>query len=152
MKNLNLLALLLALAGLAVLPLWAALTGETVYAHDIPADKIIRIAAPLGTDGVQRAEIVGGEYYYKPNDIVVKVNTPVELKFKKAAGGYIPHDVIVKAPEAGINFKIDLKNDFQTVTFTPTKIGKYPMYCDKSLLWFATHQEKGMEGLIEVVE
>ena len=151
MKNLHLLTLILALAGFTFLPLWAVVSADVAYAHDIPADKIIRVVVPLGPDGVQRLEVVGGEYFYKPNDIVVKVNTPVELKFKKT-GGYIPHDVIVKALEAGINFKIDLKNDLQAVTFTPTKIGKYPMYCDKSFLWFATHQEKGMEGYIEVVE
>jgi hypothetical protein len=38
------------------------------------------------------------------------------------------------------------------VKFVPTKTGKYPMYCDKSLLWFKTHREKGMEGVIEVVD
>lgn len=110
-----------------------------------------RLVATVDADGVQRLEIVGGEYYYDPNYIVVKVNRPVEMKFKKAAG-YIPHNLIIKAPEAGINISVDMKGDPQTAKFTPTKVGKYPMYCDKSLLWFKTHREKGMEGMIEVVE
>lgn len=63
-----------------------------------------------------------------------------------------PTTSVAKAPEAGIDFDLDLKGDAQTITFTPTKIGKYPIYCDKSLLWFKTHRERGMEGLIEVVE
>lgn len=142
METLKLMALLLTFTSLTALPVLAA---------DSTPGKITRAVATLGPDGVQRLEITGGEYYYEPNYLVVKVNTPVELKVKKA-GGYIPHNLIAKAPEAGIDFKIDLKNDFQTIKFTPTKTGKFPMYCDKSLLWFANHREKGMEGMIEVVE
>lgn len=152
MKSHILLVLFLALTGFTLLPVWSGLTTpEATAAQDYPGGKITRVVAPIDADGVQRLEVIGGEYYYTPNQIVVKVNTPVELKFKKT-GGYIPHNVIAKAPEAGIDFKVDLKNDLQTVTFTPTKTGKYPLYCDKSFLWFATHREKGMEGVIEVVE
>ncbi len=110
-----------------------------------------RVVATVDADGVQRVEIVGGEYYFDPNYIVVKVNTPVELKVKKASG-YVPHNIGVKAPEAGIDFKVDIKEDPKPVKFTPTKVGKYPMYCDKKLLWFKSHKDRGMEGMIEVVE
>ena len=110
-----------------------------------------RIAAKIDADGVQRAEMIGGEYYYDPNYIVVKVNIPVELKVKKAAG-YIPHNLKANSRDAGIVFSIDIKSDPQTVKFTPTKTAKYPIFCDKSLLWMKSHRERGMEGLIEVVE
>lgn len=119
--------------------------------HDHGTWKEKRFVATIGADGVQRAEMVGGDYFYDPNYIIVKVNKPVELKVKKAAG-YVPHNLIAKAPEAGIDFNIDLKGDPQAVRFTPTKTGKYPIYCDKSILWFKTHRERGMEGMIEVVE
>ncbi len=110
-----------------------------------------RLVTKIDADGVQRAEMVGGDYYYDPNYIVVKINVPVELKVKKAAG-YIPHNLIAKAPEAGIDFNIDLKGDPLIIKFTPKKVGKYPIYCDKSLLFFKNHRERGMEGLIEVIE
>lgn len=110
-----------------------------------------RMVAILGADGVQRVEVVGGEYYFDPNYIVVKANKPVELKLQKTSG-YVPHNLIVKAPEAGIDFKTDMKKEPVTVKFTPTKVGKYPMVCDKSLLWFKSHKDRGMEGFIEVVE
>ena len=110
-----------------------------------------RTVAKVDADGVQRVEMIGGDYFFDPNYIVVKVNKPVELKVKKAAS-YIPHNLIAKSPEAGVVFKIDLKTDPQPVRFTPTKTGKYPIFCDKSLLWFKTHRERGMEGYIEVVE
>lgn len=124
---------------------------ESDQTHDHGTWKEKRFVATVDSDGVQRAEMVGGEYFYDPNYIVVKVNKPVELKVRKTSG-YIPHDLVAKSPEAGIDFKLDLKRDPQTVTFTPTKTGQYPLYCDKSLLWFKTHRERGMEGMIEVVE
>ena len=110
-----------------------------------------RFVAVVDDSGVQRVDILGGGYFFDPNVIVVKVRIPVELKVKKEPG-YIPHSMVVHAPEAGIDFKVNLTSDVQTVTFTPTKPGRYPLYCDKSLLWFKNHREKGMEGVIEVVE
>lgn len=129
----------------------AAYSAESADTHDHGTWKEKRAVAKVDADGVQRVEMVGGEYYYDPNYIVVKVNKPVELKFKKAAG-YVPHNLKATSAEAGIAFNLDMKGDPQTVKFTPTKTGKYPIFCDKSLLWFKTHREKGMEGLIEVVE
>lgn len=147
MKSSSYLLLLL----LLTLGPFTAAAADNAAPHDHGTWQEKRFVAPLDADGVQRAEMVGGEYFYDPNYIVVKVNKPVELKVKKAAG-YIPHNLIAKAPEAGIDFNIDLKSEVLTVKFTPTKVGKYPIYCDKSLLWFKNHREKGMEGLIEVVE
>jgi plastocyanin len=119
--------------------------------HEHSAMKEKRVVATLDPDGVQRVEITGGEYYFDPNYIVVKVNAPVELKVKKAPG-YVPHDIVVKAPEAGIDFNVALSDkETKTVKFTPTKVGKYPMECDKRLLFFKSHKERGMEGVIEVV-
>lgn len=100
---------------------------------------------------MQRVEITGGEYYFDPNYIVVKVNVPVEFKVKKVKG-FVPHNIAVKAPEAGIEFNVNMKDEPNPVKFTPTKVGKYPMYCDKKLLWFKSHKDRGMEGMIEVVE
>ncbi len=109
-----------------------------------------RFVATIGTDGVQHVEITGGEYYFDPNYIIVKVNVPVELKVKKEPY-MIPHNIVVKAPEAGIDFKKDLSKDWQTIMFTPTRVGKYEIICDKKLLWFKSHKDRGMDGFIEVV-
>ncbi|MGC1455407.1 MAG: cupredoxin domain-containing protein [Nitrospirota bacterium] len=123
-----------------------------VAQHDHAMGKINRVVATVGADGVQRVEVIGGDYYFDPNYIVVKVNVPVELTVKKASG-YIPHDMIVKAPEAGIDFKADLNDKKpEIIKFTPTKVGKYDMFCDKKLLWFKSHKDRGMDGTIEVVE
>jgi len=119
--------------------------------HDHAMGQEKRFVATVGADGVQHVEVIGGEYYFDPNRIIVKVNTPVELKLKKAAG-YVPHNLLVKAPEAGIDFKADLGTEWKVVKFTPTKVGKYEMICDKRLLWFKSHKDRGMDGFIEVVQ
>lgn len=111
----------------------------------------VEFRATVGDDGVQRVEIVGGEYFYRPNHIIVKVNVPVELKVTNDSR-FVPHSIKVTAPEAGIDFSTDLKREPKLIRFTPKKVGIYPMYCDKKLLFFASHREKGMEGAIEVIE
>lgn len=108
-------------------------------------------AVPVGQDGVQRVEMVGGSYFFKPNHIVVKVNTPVELIVSKESG-ITPHDIVAESPEAGIAFKEDLSTTAKTIRFLPTRVGMYPIYCDKKAPFSKSHKEKGMEGLIEVVQ
>ena len=110
-----------------------------------------RITAIMGEDGVQRAEIVGGSYYFAPDYIVVKVNVPVELKVKKA-GGATPHSIALKAPEAGIDFAVSLGKEPKIISFTPTKVGKYPFWCTKRFLFLKSHKAHGMTGVLEVVE
>ena len=127
----------------------AAPSGAQHESHD-PAFKEKRFVAAVGPDGVQHVEITGGEYYYDPNYIVVKANVPVEFTLKKEPG-YVPHDMVVKAPDAGIDFKVKFKKEPVVVKFTPTKAGTYEMECDERFLWFKSHKDRGMYGYIEVV-
>ena len=115
----------------------------------VGADEVPFIV-PMDKDGVQRVEILGGDYFFKPNHIVVKVNQPVELLVRKE--GWVPHSFVIDAPEAGIKVKVSLSQDPKTIDFTPTKVGRYPFYCDKKPWFLASHREKGMEGVLEVVE
>ena len=111
-----------------------------------------KFVAVIGPDGVQKVEITGGSYYFNPNDIVVKVNVPVELVVKKG-GGSAPHSIYLKAPEAGIDFDVSLSNEPKTIKFTPTKVGTYPFWCTKRApLSSKSHKDRGMTGVLEVVE
>lgn len=101
-------------------------------------------------DGVQRVRLVAGSYFFKPNHIVVKANVPVELTASRESG-ITPHDLVIRAEEAGINVKADLGSDPKKIAFIATKPGKYPIYCSKKLPFMAGHREKGMEGILEVV-
>jgi plastocyanin len=106
--------------------------------------------AKIDPDGVQRVRLEGGSYFFKPNHIVVKVNAPVELLASREAG-ITPHNLVIQAPEAGVAVDEELAAEPKKITFTATAVGKYPFYCGKKLLFFASHRERGMEGVIEVV-
>ena len=106
--------------------------------------------ASVDSGGVQRVRIVGGEYFFKPSRIVVKVNVPVEFSVSREAG-IVPHSLVIEAPQAGIAVDEDLSTEVVKITFTPTAAGTYPIYCKNKLLFFKSHRESGMEGILEVV-
>ena len=101
-------------------------------------------------DGVQRVRVVAGSYFFKPAHIVVKANVPVELTASRESG-VTPHDLVIHAVEAGLAIKEELATEPKKITFTATKPGKYAIYCSKKLPLMASHREKGMEGVLEVV-
>jgi plastocyanin domain-containing protein len=125
------------------------LTGGFFVSGQIGTEK--RAVLEIGADGVQRVEVIGGSYYFSPNVIVVKVNVPVELRVRKEPG-ITPHNMILKAPEAGIDFSVSLSTTPQSITFTPTKTGKYAFECTRKLLFFKSHKDQGMHGILEVVD
>lgn len=125
-----------------------------VLAGAAPAeDKTVekRFVATIDKDGYQRVEMTGGEYYFDPSVVVVKVNVPVELTIRKT-GGITPHDFVIKAPEADLDFSIDLSSESKKVSFMATKAGSYPFECSNQFLFFKSHKERGMHGMLEVVE
>ncbi len=75
----------------------------------------------------------------------------MELKIRKEPG-ITPHNIVIKEPDAGIDIRESLDSEPKIIRFTPKKIGKYPFYCDKRLLFFKSHRERGMEGTLEVVK
>jgi plastocyanin len=107
--------------------------------------------ATIDEDGIQRITVTGGEYFFDPDFILVKVNIPVEFTIKKEPG-IVPHNIVIHEPEAGVDIRETLGTKPKIITFTPQKAGNYPFYCDKKLLFFKSHREKGMEGVFEVIE
>lgn len=110
-----------------------------------------KVVATVDQDGVQRVSILGGSYFFDPNYVVVKVNVPVELTLSRESG-MTPHDFAIKAPDAGIDVSVTLETKPQVVTFTPTKPGTYPFDCTKKMIFMKSHKDKGMDGMLEVVE
>ncbi|MGC2049380.1 MAG: quinol oxidase [Gallionella sp.] len=107
--------------------------------------------ATIAADGVQHVRIEGGSYFFKPDRVIVKVNVPVELTVS-VEKGFVPHTLVIQSPEAGISVDESLSSDARNIRFTPTTVGKYPFYCRNKLLFFKSHREKAMEGVLEVVE
>ncbi len=128
---------------------WVSLVGAAHGENHSKEEKVYKAA--VGNDGIQRVELLGGSYFFLPNRIIVKVDVPVELLVKKEPG-VVPHNIVMKAPEAGMDFEVSLADKSKAVKFTPTKTGTYPFYCNKKLLFFESHREKGMEGVMEVTK
>lgn len=126
-----------------------ALLAGIAAAGDQPAGK--RFTASIDQDGVQRVSMTAGEYYFDPSVVVVKVNVPVELTIRKT-GGIAPHDFVLKAAEAGLDVSLDLSSEPKKVSFMPARTGVYPFDCTKRFLFFKSHKERGMHGVLEVVE
>ena len=104
----------------------------------------------IDKDGVQRVTVLAGSYFFKPNHIIVKADTPVEIVASREAG-MVPHDLVIQAPDGSTLVQQDLATEPRKISFTPRKPGKYPMYCSKKPPLLASHRERGMEGTLEVV-
>jgi plastocyanin domain-containing protein len=118
---------------------------------DSAGDKSRAYVASVDKNGVQKIEVLGGKYFYKPDHIIVMKGLPVELIIKKEPG-IVPHNIIINQPDTGMDINESFSTREKIIRFTPMKAGKYPFYCDKKLLFFKSHKEKGMEGMIEVIE
>ena len=108
------------------------------------------VVVPVGADGVQHATITLDSYSYTPDYLVVQVGKPIELTLTSVTT-LTPHNFILNDPAAG--FVVDQNvghGKTVTVRFTPAQPGTFTFYCDKKLLFFASHREKGMEGRLEV--
>ena len=117
---------------------------------DVRGEKTV-YKAVIGDDGVQRVDVLAGKYFFKPDHIIVKVNVPVEIKVRKEAG-IVPHSFVIKEPEAGIEVNESLSTEPKVIKFTPQEAGEYPFYCGQKLLFFKSHREDGMKGVLEVTE
>jgi heme/copper-type cytochrome/quinol oxidase subunit 2 len=101
-------------------------------------------------DGIQRATIILDSYSYTPNHLIIQAGKPVELLLTSITT-ITPHNFILKDDAAGLSIERDVASGRTvTVQFTAKKPGTYTFYCDKKLLFFPSHQEKGMEGKLEV--
>jgi plastocyanin len=118
--------------------------------HAWAAERTVETYKAQVVDNIQKVDMLAGSYFFKPNDVIVKVNVPVEITIKKEPG-FVSHDIVLNAPEAGIDFKVQLSTEPKVIKFTPTKVGKYEFYCSKRFL-FWTHRAKGMWGTLEVTE
>ncbi|WP_322086250.1 quinol oxidase [Burkholderia sp. BCC1999] len=114
------------------------------------ADGEAPVRVPVDADGVQRVAIVGGSYFFRPNHVIVRAHVPVELTVS-AEPGVVPHSFEIDAPsQAGIAVHTELGTTPKTFRFTPAQTGRFAYYCTHRLLFFRSHRERGMEGVLDV--
>lgn len=124
------------------------LTAGPSLAAEPAADDTVE--ATIGADGKQHVQIVGGGYFFKPSHVVVKAGVPVELSLSRESG-IVPHTFVLKIPESGVQIDESLGTEPKLVEFTPKDAGRYAFYCRNKLLFFKSHRDRGMEGVLEVV-
>ncbi|GBH27282.1 quinol oxidase [Burkholderia vietnamiensis] len=123
-----------------------ALAAGTAFAR---ADATVPTRVPVDADGVQRAPIVGGSYFFRPALLIVRADVPVELTVS-AEPGVVPHSFEIDAPQAGIAVHTDLATTPRTLRFPPGQPGRFAYYCTHRLLFLRSHRERGMAGVLVV--
>ncbi|MBM7457217.1 plastocyanin domain-containing protein [Oceanisphaera litoralis] len=108
------------------------------------------VRARLDDNGLQRVKIVAGSYFFQPDHIIVKVGVPVVLEVDTEAG-IIPHSLVIWSPRMGIDVNERLATT-SIIRFTPRATGQVPFYCEEKLIFFRSHQDRGMTGVLQVVE
>lgn len=99
----------------------------------------------------QTLELKLGSYYIKPDRITVKLGQPAMLQLTNEAT-WVPHNLVIRAPEAGMDIQVDVSaGKTASVSFTPTRAGSHQILCSKEPPFGASHKEKGMHGILEVV-
>ncbi|HXC61400.1 MAG TPA: cupredoxin domain-containing protein [Nitrospiria bacterium] len=110
------------------------------------------LVVQTSSDEIQRAEIIADSYSYTPDHLIFKSNVPVELIIHSKTW-LVPHNFMLKDADAGLDIKQDIPAGKSVVVkFTPTRSGKFKFYCDKKLLFFKSHEDRGMKGILEVTE
>ena len=112
-------------------------------------DQEVLVLQP-GADGIQRAFIVLDSYAYTPSHISIQAGEPVEFRLENQSF-LTPHNFIMDHPDAGLQQDVNVDaGDDVTIRFVAQVPGTYTFHCDKQLLFFPSHREEGMEGLLEV--
>ena len=129
---------------------WLALVPASVgRAADtfVPGPPIVVSISP---DGVQRATVILDSYSYSPNHLIVESGKPVELTLTSRTT-FIPHNFVMQELSAGLSIEQDVGAGKTVIAkLVPTHSGLFPFFCDKRLWPMPSHQDKGMEGLLEV--
>ena len=88
----------------------------------------------------QEITVEGGMFYFKPNEIKVKVGQPVKITFNNAKG---MHNFVID--ELKVTSETINAGGTTTVEFTPDKTGTYEFYCS-----IGNHRAQGMKGTLIV--
>lgn len=107
-------------------------------------------AAAMGDDGVQRIAIVGGSYFFQPSQITARANQPLEITLS-VEPGIVPHSFVLEGPDGQRLAEVTLGSQPQPLRLTLAP-GSYPFYCPNRLLWFESHRDHGMAGVLQVRE
>ena len=113
-----------------------AMTAETTEESDVVTEDEDAI---LTEDAIK---VEGGSFYFKPNEIRVKVGEPVVITFNAVD---MMHDFVID--ELNVRTDVIKAGGSDTVMFTPSEVGEYEFYCS-----VGQHRANGMVGTLIVEE
>ena len=112
-----------------------------------PSSPVILIP---GQDGVQRIKIVLGSYFYYPNEIIIQANEPVIIELENESF-WTPHNFVIGDPKMSMHHEINVSpGDTVNLQLLLVSPGRYTFYCNNQLMFFPSHREECMEGVLEV--
>lgn len=125
------------------LPGSKSVTDQAQIQETLPVEPVVEGDSTTSDQMVAVAQTItvdGGEFYYEPNEIRVKVDEPVKIIFNDVEGfhDFVIDEFNVKTPQ------IKGPNTVE-VTFTPDKTGSFEYYCS-----VGRHREMGMKGTLIV--
>jgi plastocyanin len=104
----------------------------------------------LAATPIRSIAVKMGDYRFIPDEITVRAGETVQLQLTNT-DRLTPHNFTLKAENAGLNVDTDVSADkAKAVDITPLVPGTYPFYCNKKLLFFKSHRDRGMEGTLIV--
>ncbi|MCY1294506.1 hypothetical protein D9M68_744170 [compost metagenome] len=106
--------------------------------------------ASAAAGDLQRVAIVGGSYFFRPEHVVVKAGRPLELAVRVEAG-IIPHRFVLETADGRSLANVPINETTKVLRFE-LPAGKYLFQCPNRLLFFKSHRERGMAGVLEVKE
>ena len=108
------------------------------------------VALEPDEQGIQRGRIEMDSYSYSPNELSVQAGKLVELTFRNNAT-FAPHTFVLDDSAANLQVQVEVSaGQSKTVQFIPKQPGSFTFYCDKKLLFFKSHRERGQEGHLQV--
>lgn len=91
-----------------------------------------------------------GDYRFTPDSLSVKNGETVQLELTNT-DKLTPHNFTLKAEAAGLDVDVDISpGQTETVDIAPRASGTYTFYCNKKLLFFKSHRDRGMKGTLVV--
>jgi heme/copper-type cytochrome/quinol oxidase subunit 2 len=97
----------------------------------------------MGASDDSTAQVIaveGGSFYFKPNEIHVKVGQPVKITLTSKD---MMHDFTID--ELNVKIPVTRAGQSNSVEFTPTKTGKFEFYCS-----VGNHRAQGQIGTLYV--
>ena len=129
----------------------ASLITFSVLVGNAPATAAEPAAVAVsGADDVQRITIVGGSYFFRPARIVARSAPPLEIMVSMESG-LIPHRFVLEAADGRVLADVPLAEQPQTLRFE-LPAGEYAFHCPNRLLFFSSHRERGMSGVLRIEE